>query len=52
VCGVAVGVDDVKNPENEDLTAVNLRCFEDVEWEDIQVWREDGKEAEPKYIVS
>jgi len=51
VCGVAVGTDDINNLRNQDLTAVNLRCFEDVEWEDIRVWREDGKREEPKYTV-
>jgi hypothetical protein len=46
VCGVAVCVDDTV----EDLMAVNLRCFEGVEWEDIVTYKHDGRREELMYV--
>jgi len=53
VCGVHVSVDDVKT-EGKEQRAVNLRCFEGVEWEEIRgrIWREvESGRSEPRYIV-
>jgi hypothetical protein len=50
VCGVAVCVDDTRNLEKKSL-AVNLKCFEGVEWDDIKIFRADSKKLEPKYVV-
>jgi hypothetical protein len=47
VCGVAVGVDDVV----ENMKAVNLRCFEGVEWGGIETFKNKGSSFEPLYVV-
>lgn len=50
VCGVSVSVDDTSDPAKI-LMAVNLKCFEDVEWDDIKIFRADLKKLEPQYVV-
>jgi hypothetical protein len=47
VCGVAVGVDDTA----ENTKAVNLRCFEGVEWDEIETYKNKGSVFEPLYMV-
>ena len=47
VCGVAVGVDDVV----ENIKAVNLRCFEGVEWGEIETYKNKGSTFEPLYVI-
>lgn len=47
LCGVAVGVDDTV----ENMKAVNLRCFEGVEWDDIETYKHKGNDFEPLYVV-
>ena len=46
-CGIAVGVDDTV----ENMKAVNLRCFEGVEWGDIKTYKHKGRGSEPLYVV-
>jgi len=47
LCGVSVGVEDVV----ENIKAVNLRCFEGVEWGDIETFKNKGRNSEPLYAV-
>jgi hypothetical protein len=44
---VAVGVDDAV----ENTKAVNLRCFEGVEWVGIETYKHRGSREEPEYVV-
>ena len=48
MCGVAVSTEDLNN---ENVMAVNLRCFEGVEWDDIKVVKGYWSKMEPKYVV-
>ena len=43
-----MGVDDTV----EHMKAVNLRCFEGVEWGDIETFKNRGSSSEPLYVVS
>jgi hypothetical protein len=43
VCGVHVCVDNIKIPPVEGQKAVNLRCLEGVEWDDIDVVKGECK---------
>ena len=42
-----MGVDDVV----ENMRAVNLRCLEGVEWNDIETFKNKGSDSEPLYVV-
>lgn len=42
-----MGVDDVI----ENMKAVNLRCFEGVEWGYIETYKHRGSKEEPMYVV-
>lgn len=42
-----MGVDDTV----ENMKAVNLRCFEGVEWDDIETYKHKGNDFEPLYVV-
>ncbi len=42
-----MGVDDTV----ENLKAVNLRCFEGVDWGDIETWKNEGSSFEPLYVI-
>lgn len=44
-------VDTEKEPEWEKELPVNLRCFEGVEWDDVQVRRGDWKNYGKLYAV-
>jgi len=47
ICGVAVGVYDTI----ENMQGVNLRCFEGVEWGDIETFKNNGDSFEPLYTI-
>jgi hypothetical protein len=44
-------VDIAKNPDWEKGLPVNLRCFQDVEWDEIEVKRGDYKSIGIEYVV-
>jgi hypothetical protein len=58
ICGVSVwlkripgSVDTAKDPAWEKALPVNLRCFEGVEWDEIEVKRGDYKSVGIEYVV-
>jgi hypothetical protein len=58
ICGVNVwlkripgSVDTALYPVWEKELPVNLRCFEDVEWDDVEVKKGDWKSAGVEYVV-
>ena len=47
ICGVAVGVDDTE----DNMKAVNLRCFGGVEWGSFETFKNKGSTFDPLYVV-
>jgi hypothetical protein len=51
ICGVHVCVDDIKIPPVEGQIAVNLRCLEGVEWDNIETVKGECKKFGGEYVV-